>query len=56
MVSLEGLRELIYQQKDKIMQLETPTGMDLTPMFYDLQARIMELERRIDEYHSGNWN
>ena len=55
-VSLEGLRELIYQQKDKIMQLETPAGMDLTPMFYDLQARIMELERRIDDYHSGNWN
>ena len=55
---LDGLRELIYQQKDKITQLENPIDIrpDLTPMFYELQNRIFELERRVDEHHSGNWN
>ena len=55
---LDGLRELIYQQKDKITQLENPIDSrpDLTPMFYELQNRIFELERRVDEHHSGNWN
>ena len=55
---LDGLRDLIYQQKDKITQLENPIDNrpDLTPMFYELQNRIFELERRVDEHHSGNWN
>jgi len=29
--------------------------MDMTPMFYELQNRIMELERRVDDLHK-NWN
>ena len=61
MIQFQGLQELIYQQKDALMTLKTDalmeTGpMDLTPMFYELQNRIMELERRVDEHHSGNWN
>ena len=30
--------------------------MDMTPMFYELQNRIMELERKVNEHHNGNWN
>ena len=51
LIQLEGLREQLYQLKDSAM--ESP---DMTPMFYELQNRILEVERRIDEYHSGNWN
>ena len=57
MIQYQGLQDLIYQQKDALMTLKTETGpMDMTPMFYELQNRIMELERRVDDYHSGNWN
>ena len=57
MIQFQGLQDLIYQQKDALMTLKTETGpMDMTPMFYELQNRIMELERRVDEHHSGNWN
>jgi len=30
--------------------------MDMTPMFYELQNRIIELERVVNDHHSGNWN
>ena len=55
---LEGLRELIYQQKDKIMLLENPidSGMNYQQMIFDLQIQIQDINRRIDEHHSGNWN
>ena len=57
MIQFQGLQDLIYQQKDALMTLKTETGpMDLTPMFYELQNRIMELERRVDEHHRENWN
>ena len=61
MIQFQGLQDLIYQQKDALMTLKTDsmmdTGpMDLTPMFYELQNRIMELEHRVDEHHKGNWN
>ena len=57
MIQFQGLQELIYQQKDALMTLKTETGpMDMTPMFYELQNRIMELERKVDEHHNGNWN
>tara|TARA_B100001013_G_scaffold305621_1_gene208449 strand:+ start:36 stop:533 length:498 start_codon:yes stop_codon:yes gene_type:complete len=57
MIQFQGLQDLIYQQKDALMTLKTETGpMDLTPMFYELQNRIMELEHRVDEHHKGNWN
>ena len=61
MIQFQGLQELIYQQKDALMTLKTDsmmeTGpMDMTPMFYELQNRIIELERRVDDHHSGNWN
>ena len=57
MIQYQGLQDLIYQQKDALMTLKTETGpMDLTPMFYELQNRIMELEHRVDEHHKGNWN
>ena len=57
MIQFQGLQDLIYQQKDALMTLKTETGpMDLTPMFYELQNRIMELERKVDEHHKGNWN
>ena len=57
MIQFQGLQDLIYQQKEALMTLKTETGpMDLTPMFYELQNRIMELEHRVDEHHKGNWN
>jgi hypothetical protein len=61
MIQFQGLQELIYQQKDALMTLKTDsmmeTGpMDMTPMFYELQNRMLELERRVNELHSGNWN
>ena len=57
MIQYQGLQDLIYQQKDALMTLKTETGpMDMTPMFYELQNRIMELERKVDEHHKGNWN
>jgi hypothetical protein len=56
MIQYQGLQDLIYQQKDALMTLKTETGpMDMTPMFYELQNRIMELERRVDDLHK-NWN
>jgi len=60
MIQFQGLQELIYQQKDALMTLKTDnmmeTGpMDMTPMFYELQNRIMELERRVDDHHK-DWN
>ena len=61
MIQFQGLQDLIYQQKDALMTLKTDTmmetgPMDMTPMFYELQNRIMELERKVDEHHKGNWN
>ena len=57
MIQFQGLQDLIYQQKDALMTLKTETGpMDMTPMFYELQNRIIELERRVNDEHSGNWN
>ena len=57
MIQFQGLQDLIYQQKDALMTLKTETGpMDMTPMFYELQNRIMELERKVNEHHNGNWN
>jgi hypothetical protein len=57
MIQFQGLQDLIYQQKDALMTLKTETGpMDMTPMFYELQNRIMELERRVDDHHRENWN
>ena len=57
MIQFQGLQDLIYQQKDALMTLKTETGpMDMTPMFYELQNRIMELERVVNDHHSGNWN
>ena len=57
MIQFQGLQELIYQQKDALMTLKTDAGpMDMTPMFYELQNRIMELERRVDDHHRENWN
>jgi hypothetical protein len=61
MIQFQGLQELIYQQKDALMTLKTDsmmeTGpMDMTAMFYELQNRMLELERRVNELHSGNWN
>ena len=55
---LEGLRELIYQQKDKIMLLENPIdgGMNYQGMIFDVQNQIQDINHRIDEYHKGNWN
>ena len=61
MIQFQGLQDLIYQQKDALMTLKTDTmmetgPMDMTPMFYELQNRIIELERRVNDEHSGNWN
>ena len=61
MIQFQGLQDLIYQQKDALMTLKTDTmmetgPMDMTPMFYELQNRIMELERKVNEHHNGNWN
>ena len=55
---LEGLRELIYQQKDKIMLLENPTdsGINYQQIIFDMQNQIQDINRRIDEHHNGNWN
>jgi hypothetical protein len=56
MIQFQGLQDLIYQQKESLMELKNATGpMDMTPMFYELQNRIMELERRVDDLHK-NWN
>ena len=55
MIQFQGLQDLIYQ-KEALMELKNTTGpMDMTPMFYELQNRIMELERRVDDLHK-NWN
>ena len=58
LIQLEGLRELIYQQKDKIMLLENPIdgGMNYQGMIFDVQNQIQDLERRVNEEHKGNWN
>jgi Fe2+ transport system protein B len=58
MIQLEGLRDLVYQQKEKIMLLENPIdgGMNYQGMIFDVQNQIQELERRINEEHKGNWN
>ena len=58
MIQLEGLRDLVYQQKEKIMLLENPIdgGMNYQGMIFDIQNQIQELERRINEEHKGNWN
>ena len=57
LIQFQGLQDLIYQQKDALMTLKTETGpMDMTPMFYELQNRIIELERVVNDHHSGNWN
>ena len=55
---VDGLRELIYQQKDKIMLLENPTdsGINYQGMIFDMQNQIQDINRRIDEHHNGNWN
>ena len=55
---LEGLRELIYQQKDKIMLLENPidSGINYQQIIFDMQNQIQDINRRIDEHHNGNWN
>ena len=50
------VQDLIYQQKDALMELKNTAGpMDMTPMFYELQNRIMELERRVNDEHR-DWN
>ena len=56
LIQLEGLREQLYQLKDSVNDPRLMESPDMTPMFYELQNRILEVERRIDEYHSGNWN
>ena len=61
LIQFQGLQELIYQQKDALMTLKTDNMMDnpsmeMPPIFYELQHRMMELERRVDDLHSGNWN
>ena len=55
---VDGLRELIYQQKDKIMLLENPTdsGINYQQIIFDMQNQIQDINRRIDEHHNGNWN
>jgi hypothetical protein len=55
--SVDGLRELIYQQRDKISLLEHPTdsGINYQQMIFDMNNRIEELNRRIDDEHR-NWN
>ena len=61
MIQFQGLQELIYQQKDALMTLKTDSmmenpSMEMPPIFYELQHRMLELERRVNELHSGNWN
>ena len=61
LIQFQGLQELIYQQKDALMTLKTDNmmenpSMEMPPIFYELQHRMMELERRVDDLHSGNWN
>jgi len=55
---VDGLRELIYQQKEKIMLLENPTdsGINYQQIIFDMQNQIQDINRRIDEHHNGNWN
>ena len=55
---VDGLRELIYQQKEKIMLLENPTdsGINYQQIIFDMQNQIQNINRRIDEHHNGNWN
>ena len=55
---VDGLRELIYQQKEKIMLLENPmdSGINYQQIIFDMQNQIQDINRRIDEHHSGNWN
>jgi hypothetical protein len=58
MIQVDGLRELIYQQKEKIMLLENPTdsGINYQQIIFDMQNQIQDINRRIDEHHNGNWN
>jgi hypothetical protein len=55
---VDGLRELIYQQKEKIMLLENPidSGINYQQIIFDMQNQIQDINRRIDEHHNGNWN
>ena len=57
-IQVDGLRELIYQQKEKIMLLENPTdsGINYQQIIFDMQNQIQDINRRIDEHHNGNWN
>ena len=58
MIQVDGLRELIYQQKEKIMLLENPidSGINYQQIIFDMQNQIQDINRRIDEHHNGNWN
>ena len=40
------------------MLLENPidSGMNYQQVIFDLQIQIQDINRRIDEHHSGNWN
>ena len=57
-IQVDGLRELIYQQKEKIMLLENPidSGINYQQIIFDMQNQIQDINRRIDEHHNGNWN
>ena len=55
---VDGLREQIFQVKDSVMQLQNPTdsGINYQQIIFDMQNQIQDINRRIDEHHSGNWN
>jgi hypothetical protein len=60
MIQFQGLQDLIYQQKEALMTLKTEMmidigPVDMTPMFYELQNRILGLEALVNEHHK-NWN
>ena len=52
---VDGLRELIYQQKEKIMLLENPmdSGINYQQIIFDMQNQIQDINRRIDEHHNN---
>ena len=55
---VDGLREQIFTLKDSVMQLQNPVdgGINYQQMIFDVQNQIQELERRVNEHHTGNWN
>ncbi len=57
MQQLQGVQDQLYSLKDSLNEIKNKPGpIDMTPMFYELQNRMQDMQRIIDEHNHGNWN